>query len=66
MRPEEKHMTYVIPVDYLLHTPGNPFCYDGTCGCHDDPVLVAEVATFVSEGLLTPEEATDFVTGKMV
>lgn len=65
-READTNIVYVIPVDYLLHTPGNPFCYDGTCSCHDDPLLMAEVATFVSEGLLTSGEATDFVNGKMI
>ena len=66
MREDESTFTYVIPVDYLLHTPGNPFCYDTTCGCHDDQSLIAEVSVFVSDGLMTPEEATDFVAGKMI
>lgn len=66
MQDDEPTVTYVIPVDYLLHTPNNPFCYDESCGCHDDQTLIAEVATFVAEGLMTEEEATDFVAGKMI
>jgi hypothetical protein len=50
----------------LIHTPGNPFCYDETCGCHEDPELISEVADAVSQGLLTPGEATRFVAGKTV
>ncbi len=58
----------VIPVrdGLLIHTPGNPFCYDETCGCHEDPELIAEVADAVSQGLLTPGEATRLVAGKTV
>src|SRR6266568_6247463 len=44
----------VIPVSEgsLIHTPGNPFCYDETCGCHEDPELIAEVTDAVDQGLL--------------
>ena len=52
--------------DDPLHTDGNPFCYDATCGCHEDPLLIAQVAQFVEDGLLTPAEATNFVAGEML
>lgn len=44
----------------------NPFCYDATCPCHEDAVLIGEVAQAVQDGELTPGEATDLVMGKMV
>ena len=66
MQEDDPNVTYVIPVEYLLHTPGNPFCYDPTCDCHEDQSLIAEVSAFVAEGLMTEEEATDFVSGKMI
>ncbi|HVB25726.1 MAG TPA: hypothetical protein VNG51_27565 [Ktedonobacteraceae bacterium] len=51
----------------MLHRQGNPFCpIDPTCPCHEDPTLIAEVAEYVTDGLLTPMEATDFVKGHMV
>jgi len=53
-------------VDELFHTDEHPFCSDRTCLCHEDPLLIAEVAEAVNEGLLTPDEATDFVAGKML
>ncbi len=57
----------VIPVeDELLHTPEKPFCWDSACGCHEDELLLAEVAQAVQSGLLTPDEATDFVAGRTV
>ncbi len=49
-----------------LHTEEHLFCYDSTCGCHEDPVLIAEVAQNVADGLLTPQEATDLVSGKLI
>lgn len=59
----------VIPIEdgYLLHTLDNPFCpVDPSCPCHEDPILIAEVAQYVTNGEMTPEEATDFVNGRMV
>lgn len=57
----------VIPVDFLLHTPEKPFCpIDPRCPCHEDHTLIEEVAAFVSQGLMTPHEATEFVAGRTV
>lgn len=58
----------VIPVeDELLHTPEKPFCFvDPTCPCHEDQTLIAEVAAFVAQGIMTPDEATEFVAGRTV
>lgn len=58
------NFAYVIPVDELEHTPEKPFCWDSSCPCHEDDLLIGEVATFVQEGLMTPQEATDFVAGR--
>lgn len=57
-----------IPVNEgsLIHTPGNPFCYDETCGCHEAPELIAEVADAINQGLLTPDEATRLIAGKTI
>lgn len=63
------NFAYVIPVDEsdMLHTQDNPFCpIDPTCPCHEDPILIAEVAQYVANGELTPKEATDFVNGRMI
>ena len=57
----------LIPMeDDPMHTPTNPFCFDPTCGCHESPLLIAEVHTYVSNGLLTPTEATRLVMGTML
>ncbi len=54
----------VIPVDYLEHTDEKPFCWNGSCPCHEDQDTIPLVAQFVQDGLLTPLEATGFVSGK--
>ncbi len=54
----------VIPVEEKEHTPEKPFCWNSACHCHEDEALIAQVASYVADGLMTPEEATDFVAGK--
>ncbi len=60
------NFSYVIPVDYLLHESEKPFCWDETCDCHEDPELIAEVHVFVQDGLMTENEATDYIAGKVI
>ncbi len=58
---------YVIPVeDEMEHTPLQPFCWDDTCDCHEDDEAIAAIYQAVQDGLLSPEEATDFVLGKLL
>lgn len=65
--PEEYYTVLVILMeDDLLHTNGTPFCYDTTCPCHEDSLLIAEVAHFVEDGLLTSDEATGLVAGRLL
>jgi hypothetical protein len=55
----------VIPVSGdLEHTGEKPFCWNVVCGCHEDRELISEVAQHVEQGLMTSDEATDFVAGK--
>jgi hypothetical protein len=61
---ELDNFSIVVPVDYRLHTPEKPFCYDPTCPDKEDELLIAEVARFVTDGLMTRYEATDFVAGR--
>ena len=63
MQPPD-NFTYLIFVEYELHTPDKPFCYDAACNCHEDEVLIFQVSLHVQDGLMTPDEATDFVKGK--
>ena len=55
----------VIPTDDLHHTDAHPFCpIDPTCPCHEDPDLITSIAQAVTDGLMTSDEATDFVMGR--
>ncbi len=61
------NFAYVIPMeDEPLHTLDKPYCWDSTCGCHRDQTLFTETKQFVTEGLMTPTEATLFIAGKTV
>lgn len=61
----EKPPAIPIPMEGdLLHRATAPFCYDPSCLCHEDPLLIAPVAQAVEAGLLTPEEASAIVAGK--
>jgi hypothetical protein len=58
-----------IPIPYveesdLVHTPKHPFCSEDDCGCHDDPILIGELAGRVASGDVTPNEAIYILKGK--
>jgi hypothetical protein len=56
----------VVPADYSEHSEENPFCHDISCACHEDDEAIAAVNQAVEDGLMTPDEATDFVLGKLL
>jgi hypothetical protein len=65
--PVPDNFAYVIPVeDELEHTDLYPFCFDRTCDCHEDEEAIAAIYQAVQDGLITPDEATDFVLGRLL
>ncbi len=38
----------------LLHTEEHRFCYDPTCGCHEAPLLIAEVGAGCDRWIVDP------------
>ena len=65
--PTPNHVPVVLMEDDLVHTSEHPFCFiDDQCPYHDDPLLVSEVKQAVLDGLLTPDEATNFVAGRLL
>jgi hypothetical protein len=65
--PTPDNFSYIIPVeDDPIHTAEQPFCPDPTCECHEDQDEIGLVAQYVERGLLTSDEATDYVGGKHV
>jgi hypothetical protein len=66
MEPYGDNFIPVVPTDSQEHTPEKFFCWDQTCPCHEDQEAIAQVAQHVTDGLMTPEEATDFVGGRNI
>jgi hypothetical protein len=65
--PTPNHVPVVPMEDDLVHTSEHPFCFiDDQCPHHDDPLSVSEVEQAVLDGLLTPDEATNFVAGRLL
>lgn len=65
------HHPIPIPMeDPLVHTADTPVCADPTCSDKQDDDLLAEVAQqiapFVQDGLLTPDEASRLVQGRQL
>lgn len=66
MRQIGDNFVPVIPVDHKDHTDKHPFGLNSTCYCKEDPKLISQVNEYVQQGLLTPQEATRTVEGKML
>jgi hypothetical protein len=65
--PTPNPLPVVLMEDDLVHTASRPFCFiDDQCPCHEDPLLIAEVEQAVRDGLLTPDEATNLVAGRLL
>ncbi len=67
------HIQHPIPIfmeDDLIHTGDRPVCQDPTCPDKTDDDLIAEasrqVAPYIENGLLTPDEATRTVLGRQL
>jgi hypothetical protein len=50
--------------DPTIHTANHPFCYDPACSCHSNQEAIQRVVQWVEEGLLTKEEATEYIAGR--
>jgi hypothetical protein len=65
--PNPNPLLVVLMEDDLIHTSERPFCsIDDECPCHCDQLLISAVEQAVRDGLLTPDEATNFVAGRLL
>ena len=55
-----------MPEEHPLHTPEHPFCGDPTCICYEDPENTADLTQAITDGLLSADDATQIIKGKMV
>ncbi len=59
------NFAYVISVDAVFHTDEMPFCFiNPSCPCHDNHEEIQKVAAWVMDGLMTEEEAVNFIAGR--
>ena len=66
MNPRPDNFAYVILMeDPIIHTDDHPFCPDWSCTCHeDDQESIARVNSWVQAGLMTPQEAIQYILGR--
>ena len=69
MEHQEPHspddFAYIVLVESTFHTPEMPFCFaDPTCPCHENHKAIQRVAQWVADGLMTEEEAVNFIAGR--
>lgn len=65
IQPYGDNIIPVIPIDYVVHTAEMPFCFvDAFCPCHEDHEEIQKVAAWVTDGLMTEEEAVNFIAGR--
>ena len=64
--PWPDNFAYVVLMeDPLIHTDDHPFCPDWSCTCHEeDQESIARVNSWVQAGLMTPQEATEYILGR--
>lgn len=60
------HHRPVTPAVFQFHTSEHPFCSHPSCPCHTNLDKLADVFFFVLDGLMTEQEAEDFVAGRMI
>ncbi len=61
---EEYNVVPVIPVDFQFHTDEHPECFDPDCDCKQQKI--ADLSQAVTDGLITPEDATRILHGKTI
>ena len=66
MRRIGNNFVPVTHVDNREHRSNRPFCWNIACPGKEDQIAIQEVYEFIQEGLLTVQEATRTVEGKML
>ena len=64
-QPRPDNFAWIVYVESTYHTEEQPFCFaDETCPCHEDIESIGRVAQWVQQGLMTQEEATEYISGR--
>lgn len=56
----------VVPVDYLEHTEGRPFCPNESCDCREDQDAIQNLHWQYREGLVSREDVERIYHGRTV
>ena len=67
MQPQQRpdNFAYIVLVESTYHAEDTPFCFaDPDCPCHENKEAIERVQQWVQQGLMTPEEATNFILGR--
>jgi hypothetical protein len=54
----------VIRVDFIIHSPGTPFCFDQKCPCHSDWEAKRKLCKAHRDGLITRAERDRIFRGE--
>jgi hypothetical protein len=52
-------------IDTTVHTPDKPFFYDPICTCHANKEARERVQQWVNDGLMTEDEASAYMSGRI-
>jgi len=68
---EGKPVNHPIPIPYEegdepVHTDDHLFCSDPACPCHEESESLAQVQSWISDGLITTEDADRIYRGMTV
>jgi hypothetical protein len=60
-----------IPIPYEggdepIHTNEHPFCDEMSCPCHEESEFIEQVQTWVTDGLITIEDAERIYRGQTI
>jgi hypothetical protein len=66
MKDQEYYVVPVGDIDYEPHSDEFPFCWDPTCPDKEDQSEIQEVAQHVTDGLMTPDEASQHYYGRSI
>jgi hypothetical protein len=66
--PGQMRATHIHPSTpystLTIHTIDHPFCVDPACSCHEQKEAIERVNSWVEQGLMTQDEATNFILGR--
>jgi hypothetical protein len=66
IEPYGDNFTPIIPVDYLEHTDGRPFCSSDDCDCRENQDAIQELNGYYQDGLASRNDVDNIYHGRTV